>query len=135
MDKIYNGEKAYGPARAKYLAKMTSGGTTVAYANNGNYIYFAISMFMESRWGEKVTMPKASWKGLADASITEPFPYSSVDDDDDGPPITGNGELIPDEKFYGGDSCESLDDCKDVCPVSRFPSLDNSASTDNCCSH
>ncbi|MCJ1400570.1 hypothetical protein MMC11_003776 [Xylographa trunciseda] len=84
--------KAYGPARAKYLVRLTDVGALAGSVNNDNYVFFAISLFMKNTWNiEYPIYPMADWPPddpSSDAGIADPSPVP-------------NGPLYSDQDFYG----------------------------------
>ncbi len=91
--------KAYGPARAKYLARATFGGPRVAYANVDNYVYYLSTVFMSNRWGLTPYKPEAAWNSL---HAEDAFGQDAVDNDASDEPIA-NGNMKDDKTFFGTD--------------------------------
>lgn len=94
--------KAYGPARAKQLARMDLGGPSATSINVDNYVFYAISWYMYKKWSIIPKLPNYAWPRL---SAEEGYPDdSSPSDADDNDPdiVIANGPILDDATFYAG---------------------------------
>ncbi|KAF2686442.1 hypothetical protein K458DRAFT_402078 [Lentithecium fluviatile CBS 122367] len=136
---------AYGPARAKWLARATQGGPQVASTNNDNYVYFLISKWMTQRFGQyrepefSAKLPKFGWPVEAfkrdddalDDALTRRVDFL------DGVSVEGAPEALPDfdiitddAEFYGG---EQDPEAADLMPTCNTDISDNALTTDAPC--
>ena len=80
VDKTMNGSKAYGAARAKYLARNPLGGASVVLYNPDNYVYYTLSQYMMKTFNVPYpSKPPTSWK----TASTFDGAVDSIDQDSD----------------------------------------------------
>lgn len=92
--------KAYGPSRAKQLARMELGGPEATSINVDNYVFYAVSWYMYTAFDTVPTKPKYSWPRLS-ADEHYPADDNSLGDDASDKTIQ-NGALLNDQDFYAG---------------------------------
>lgn len=92
--------KAYGPSRAKQLARMDLGGPGATSINVDNYVFYAISWYMYSKWKIIPKLPTYSWPVLS--SVEGPDDNSADDADDDDSIVIASGPILDDADFYAG---------------------------------
>ena len=92
--------KAYGPARAKQLARIELGGPVATAQNVDNYVFYAATWYFWNRWLVVPKQPKYSWPRLANDEY-----YPSDDSpvaDDFNSSISVTGTILDDQDFYDG---------------------------------
>jgi hypothetical protein len=103
--------KAYGPARAKYLARAQIAGPQAALSNVDNHVFFLICKWMYKTFGVAASGPKFAWatapmgKREDDDNPADFDDFDSWDDDSDNdtPEAMPNFEVNEDDDdFYGG---------------------------------
>lgn len=95
--------KAYGPSRAKQLARIELGGPSAISINVDNYVFYAVSWYMYNVWDIVPLKPKYGWPRL---SADEHYPDDSDPLGDDGSTMTVNGgAILDDQDFYAGSGC------------------------------
>ncbi|KAI9711127.1 MAG: hypothetical protein M1812_007231 [Candelaria pacifica] len=87
--------KAYGPAKAKALARLQDWGSYAAYTNTDNYVYYAVAIFMDNRYHVRADKPPFSWP----QKLTPPA--AGVIDPVDGTAVSHDtGAAIEDRPYY-----------------------------------
>ncbi|KAI9724072.1 MAG: hypothetical protein M1812_000790 [Candelaria pacifica] len=91
--------KAYGAARAKYLARTTLGGTRAAIGNVDNYVFYLVHQWMIARWGVVPYKPEFAWSA---PRAEDAFGADATDIDASDSPIP-KGDVKDDKAFFGTD--------------------------------
>lgn len=116
---VYKG-KAYDPAKAKRLARITLGGMDVAGVNVDNYVYYALWCFVKSRWGVNATEPPAGWKnplfGQSDGYTSYRDGVTTLPDEDYKAEIDPSRIDESDASYFSGQVCTTDADCDGTCP-------------------
>lgn len=119
--------KAYDPARAKYLAKCSRGGMSVALRNVDNIVYYALFKFVRQRWGIEANEPPSAWD---DKKYLEHPEYingvTTVSSDGYETQINETLLDISDREWFGGRPCTTNEDCNKACPLIYKSQCDNS---------
>ena len=92
--------KAYGPARAKQLARIELGGPVATAINVDNYVYYACTWYMWQKYLVIPKQPKYAWPRLG---LDEHLPDdNSPVGDDFNSTASVSGTILDDKDFYDG---------------------------------
>ncbi len=92
--------KAYGPARAKQLARIELGGPEATAINVDNYVFYAATWYLYQLFYVVPKDPKYSWPRLA---LDEYYPSDdSTVADDFNSTSSVTGTILDDQDFYDG---------------------------------
>ena len=92
--------KAYGPARAKQLARIELGGPEATSINVDNYVFYAATWYMYQKYEVVPKEPKYAWPRLG---LDEYYPEDNATVADDfNSTASVSGTILDDQDFYAG---------------------------------